>query len=124
MKHLRTLRSLNFVAAALFGILGLLVLLLFFLPFRPPLDVEVPILRIRLIGLLSALLVLALAAIHVVVGYLVGAHRGRIFQTFLALVHVTSFPVGTAYAVYALWLCWVHEPTRKAFESSIKPWIS
>jgi hypothetical protein len=123
MQHLRTLRRLNLVAAAFFAVVGLLVLTLFLLPLGD-IDIELPLLRIRLVGLLSSLLLLGLAATHLVVGYLVGAQRGRIFQTFLALVHVMSFPLGTAYAGYALYLCWVNESTRRAFASAIKPYVS
>ena len=99
------------------------VLTLFLLPIGD-IDVELPLFRIRLVGALSAMLLLGLSAAHLIVGYLVGAQRGRIFQTFLALVHVTSFPIGTAYAGYALWLCWINEKTRLAFNSAIKPYVS
>lgn len=42
--------------------------------------------------------------------------RGRIGQSALAPLHLLSFPVGTAYSLYALWVCWVNSPTKTKFD--------
>jgi hypothetical protein len=39
----------------------------------------------------------------------------------LAVLQVSSFPIGTAYAIYAFWVCWMNEPTKRAFASSLRP---
>jgi len=43
---------------------------------------------------------------------------GRAAQTVAALASVTSVPLGTAYGVYALWVCWVNPETRDGFTTS------
>jgi len=58
---------------------------------------------------------------HIVVGYLVGSGRGRVAQSLLASMQLMSFPVGTAYACYALYVCWVDEGAKRKFDSAIKP---
>ncbi len=44
--------------------------------------------------------------------------RGRWAQTVLALVSLPSIPFGTAYGLYALWVCWIHKKTRMSFRGS------
>ncbi len=42
--------------------------------------------------------------------------RGRILQTILAVIHAANFPLGTGYAAWAGWLCWLNPETTRAFE--------
>lgn len=42
--------------------------------------------------------------------------RGRVLQTVLAVLHAANFPLGTAYAAWAGWLCWLNPETARAFE--------
>ncbi len=52
--------------------------------------------------------------LYVATGNRVAEGRWRIVQTVLAVLNVTSNPpVGTAYGIYALWVCW-SEPAAKA----------
>lgn len=122
MTHLRTLKLLNFAIGAYTFVFGLLFLVMFVLPgWWAWDDGEAPGLIFILAGILAFLLLGGLGVAHVVVGYLVGSGRGRVLQTFLASTQLLSFPVGTLYSVYALWVCWAHEPSRVRFESANKP---
>jgi len=43
--------------------------------------------------------------------------RGRVAQSILAVVSVINLPVGTIFALYSLWACWVNEDTRSRFDN-------
>jgi hypothetical protein len=125
MDHLKSLKTVNFVLGAYTFVLGLLFLLLWVIPgLWAWWDGENAGLLAAAIGVLCFLLIGGIGIAHVVVGYLVGSGRGRVAQTFLATTQLMSFPVGTAYALYALWVCWSHEPSRQRFEAAIKPPVS
>lgn len=122
MTHLKSLKIANFVIGAYTFVFGLLFLVLFVLPgWLAWQDGEAPGLIFILAGILAFLLLGGLGVGHVVVGYLVGSGRGRVAQTFLATMQVMSFPVGTAYGLYALWVCWAHEPSARRFDATLKP---
>lgn len=121
--HLRRLRLLNYFAAGYTILVGLLFLFMFLLPWLIG-DDQVPGWLFALIGVTVFVILCAHAAAHVLTGLLVGAGRGRALQTLLAWMQVWSFPLGTAYALYALWVCWVHEPSRERFERAIKPAVT
>jgi len=125
MDHLKGLKTANFVLGAYTLIVGLLVLILFVLPgLWAWWEGEDAGLIAVVVGILSFLLVGGLGVAHVIVGYLVGSGRGRVAQTFLAATQLMSFPVGTVYGLYALWVCWAHEPSVKRFESALKPKVT
>lgn len=42
-------------------------------------------------------------------GYAIEKGRGRILQTIFAALALFNFPLGTAYGVFALWVCWSAE---------------
>ena len=42
-------------------------------------------------------------------GYAIEKGRGRILQTVFAVLALFNFPLGTAYGVFALWVCWSAE---------------
>lgn len=122
MSHLKSLKIANFVIGAYTFVFGLLFLVLFVLPgWLAWRDGEAPGLIFVLAGILAFLLIGGLGVAHVVVGYLVGSGRGRAAQTLLASMQIMSFPVGTTYAVYALWVCWAHEPSIRRFDATLKP---
>ncbi|MEM9190289.1 MAG: hypothetical protein AAGF12_13985 [Myxococcota bacterium] len=118
MEHLSHLRTLNFITAAYTLVVGLCSAILW---------IVLGIIAIGdgdpegwyfvaggvVVGLFASLL----GVLHVVVGYLVRAQRGRVLQTVLAVFQVTSFPLGTCYAAYAMWVCWFG-PSAKLFGSN------
>jgi hypothetical protein len=119
MNHLKTLKLLNFAMAAYAFAAGLLFLIMFLLPWLIG-DPDMPGWAFAVIGILTFILICANAAAHVIVGWLVGVGRGRIGQTVLAVWQLWSFPLGTLYGVYALWVCWVDEASTRAFDSAVK----
>ncbi|MBX3275489.1 MAG: hypothetical protein KF729_34840 [Sandaracinaceae bacterium] len=122
MGHLRTLKLVNFAIGAYTFLLGLLFLVMFVLPgLWAWWDGQGEGLLFVLAGVLAFLLVGGIGAAHVVVGYLVGSARGRVAQSLLASMQLMSFPFGTAYALYALWVCWLNAETSRRFEAVIKP---
>ena len=101
MDHLKSLKTVNFVLGAYTVVLGLIFFVVWVIPGLWAWwegDDE---------GLIA-----------------VGSGRGRVAQTFLAAMQIMSFPLGTVYAVYALWVCWVNEPSAKRFASDYKPPVS
>jgi hypothetical protein len=122
MNHLKTLKTVNFVLGAYTILMGILFLVMFVIPgLWGWFDGQEGAWLFVVLGLLFTILIGGFGVAHVIVGYLVGSGRGRIAQTFLASMQLMSFPVGTVYAVYALWVCWGDEDSRKKFESAIKP---
>jgi hypothetical protein len=122
MDHLKTLKLLNFALGGYTAIVGALFLAMFVLPglWLWWEEGELPGLLFVAVGLLAFVLLGLVSASHVVVGYLVGSGRGRMFQTLLAATQLMSFPTGTAYAVYAFYVCWVDEPSARRFTSAMK----
>jgi len=51
------------------------------------------------------------------VGRKVAHGRARMLQTLAAVLSLSSFPVGTFYGAYALWVCWFNAETRDVFDS-------
>lgn len=120
MKHLKILKALNFVMAALALISGLGALVNIFVPFGCPCAGECGTISV-VGGMFTAVLLAGLAVGHIAVGYLVSAQRGRVAQTVLAVIQLIHFPVGTAFGIYAIWVCWFNKETKAAFEKMIKP---
>lgn len=118
MNHLRALQVVNYVYGTLLG-LGALAMLLVLLvgPGRwagmPPDGALAP--HTGWIALTAGVAVAA--GIIGYAGWLVARARGRILQTALAGLNLFEFPVGTLYGLYALWVCWFHDPTREAFRT-------
>lgn len=122
MEHLRSLKLVNFAIGAYTFVFGLLFLVMFVLPgLWAWWDGELPGLIFVAVGIVVFLLLGGFAVAHVVVGYLVGSGRGRVAQTFLASMQIMSFPLGTVYAVYAIYVCWLNEDSAKRFGDGIKP---
>lgn len=66
-------------------------------------------------GLISVVM-LGLAMTHFFVGAVLGPGRGRGAQTLLAVALVMTFPLGTIYALFALWVCWANPETRQVLD--------
>lgn len=66
-------------------------------------------------GLISVVM-LGLALTHFFVGVVLGPGRGRGAQTLLAVALVMTFPLGTIYALFALWVCWANPETRQLLD--------
>lgn len=102
----------------LMGALYLLVLLVIFLLAGDRLPFEA-------FGLMSILLCV-LAVPHLYLGLKIEQGKGRILQTIYAILALFSFPLGTLYGAFALWVVWSaeaevfelggveHVPVRKA----------
>ncbi len=68
--------------------------------------------------LLSAVLLL-LATPFAYLGYAVEKGRGRTLQTVFAVLALFNVPIGTAFGIFALWVCWSAE--RTVFEQGGLP---
>ncbi len=64
------------------------------------------------IGGLIALVMAGLGLAHLVLAATLGPKRRRPLQSMLALGLIMTFPLGTFYALYALWVCWANPETR------------
>lgn len=117
MEHLRALRWLNFAVGAYTVLVGGIFLAGYALPglfaFREGVGWG---LVFVLVGILVFLLLAGLGILHLLTGFWVSAGRGRIAQTALAVMQLASFPIGTAYALYALWVVWLNDDSAKKFE--------
>lgn len=122
MDHLRTLKLVNFALGAYTAFWALAVFVTFVIPgLWAWLDGQEGAWMLALFGLVFVLLLGAIGAVHIVVGYLVGSGRGRAAQTCLAVTQLASLPVGTLYGLYALWVCWGDPTSGKKFDATIKP---
>lgn len=61
-----------------------------------------------------------IGALHLMVAARVGRGRGRTLQTVLAVLSIFNVPVGLAYGIYALWVCWFNDSTRALFERNTR----
>lgn len=66
-----------------------------------------------LLGALILLLVGGLGVACLLAALRLGRGRGRMLQTFLACSLLLTFPIGTIFAVYALWVCWAQPDVRR-----------
>lgn len=122
MKHLRYLKLVNFVMAALAVLLGVGALVSIFVPLGCSSSGVGTISVVG--GTVSFGALLVLAAAHVIVGFLVSGRRGRLAQTILAALQLFKFPLGTIFGAYALWVCWINSTTKAAFSAKVKPPIA
>lgn len=120
MQHLDYLKYANFAMAALYALALLIVLVAVGLQIGLVVSngADTSALIPLVIGGGAALfVVLALLVLFVVTGRMVGSGRGRILQTVLAVLNIGNCP-GVFYAVYALWVCWLNDETKVAFEQA------
>ncbi|HJK94970.1 MAG TPA: hypothetical protein RMH85_19400 [Polyangiaceae bacterium LLY-WYZ-15_(1-7)] len=64
-------------------------------------------------GGLIAVVMSGVGLSHLLVMLCLGKGRGRGLQTLLAFALIMTFPLGTFYALYALWVCWANPATRR-----------
>jgi hypothetical protein len=117
MNHIKTLKLLNLVFAAFFGLLSLPSLIFILtgavaLPGQPKEG-----LMFVLFGLVFFGLLIGIAIAHAYAAFMITAGRARHLQTVLATLHLSNLPIGTAYAAYALWVCHVNDASRAVFAS-------
>jgi hypothetical protein len=117
MAHLRTLKYLNLFLSALLGAGSLFGAVFMAAGLAQWSDDPKGALVFLLYGLVAFLLFALFAAVHVYAGFMVTAGRGRAAQTMLALLHLANLPLGTAYALYALWVMYVNDATVRIFAS-------
>jgi hypothetical protein len=117
MHHLRTLKTINLVWGAFLALLAAIFGLGF---------VVVGILALTqgegggglfiVYGLVTLAILGGLAWMHFYAGWMVTAGRARNLQTSLAVLQLGNFPIGTAYAGYALWVCHFNPQTSAVFD--------
>ena len=116
MNHLRTLRLANYAMAGL-EVVGLTILVITaaLIATLSPIPADEVVLFWGVMGGVSALLVVWVG-LFLVAASSVGRGRGRALQTVLGVFSLGSFPFGFLYGVYALWVVWMNEETRAAFD--------
>ena len=120
MKHLGYLKLLNTLMAGLFVFAGLLSALLVCVPLvlgllQGGMGVS-DIIVLALAGVVSFILCAALGVLYFITGRKVARGRGRVLQTITSILSMGSVPLGTAYAIYGLWVCWMNDETKVIFE--------
>jgi hypothetical protein len=116
MSHLRALRSLNLVFAFLCS-LGSLFGLAFVVAGLAQWGTDAKgAAMFILFGSISLGFFTLFAAIHLYVWFALGKGQGRIAQAMLAIFQLCNFPLGTAFGVYALWVCFFNEETARFFQ--------
>ncbi|MBX3246801.1 MAG: hypothetical protein KF901_06450 [Myxococcales bacterium] len=109
MGHLAMLRLLNLGFALLAFAAAAAIAGLWTLPVVEGASEDV---GIAFLGAAGATLFAGVGLAHLVVLVALGRGRGRALQTVLALALIVTLPLGTAYALYALWVCWLNPLTR------------
>jgi hypothetical protein len=61
-------------------------------------------------------ILLVLGLVYLMAGRRVSSGRGRILQSILSVLAIGNVPIGTIYGAYGLWVCWMNEDTKKAFD--------
>jgi hypothetical protein len=110
MGHLTALRLVNLSLALLALGTAAAIVSTWTLPFAEARSDEA---GLAWLGALGGSIFAGLGVAHVLVALALGRGRGRALQTLLALALIVTFPIGTAYALYALWVCWAHPVVRR-----------
>jgi hypothetical protein len=119
MGHLGTLKTVNTIFAVLFYLAGVLTLLGVSLMGILTMGEDVVAgLIIIVAGVVGGVLCIVMGLLYQMTGKRLVQGRWRIMQTILALLNVTNVPIGTAYALFALWVCWMNEESKAFFEES------
>lgn len=110
MKHFRTLAILDFVLGGLELLLAAVWLAMYgagsYLAPIPELQV-----LLASVGVLVGALLILLGVLALLAGALLFRGRSlgaRILQSVIAAPHLFNVPLGTAFALYSLWVCWVY----------------
>jgi len=115
--HLRLLRLFHYILATVFYLIAFLFVMIWVIPGLIAIVHGQPIGWMFLVGgLFSGGLATLLADLHRRSATAAIEGRRRILQTTLAILHFCNVPIGTAFAVYTLYLCWFHQPTKVFFD--------
>jgi hypothetical protein len=120
MDHLQILKILNYLSAALQGLVGLLCLAggvfsgVTIIGLQG--DVVSGLITV-VVYLVITVFVFAMAGLFVFCGNGVGQGKRRTLQTVLAVLSLGSCP-GIFYGIYALWVLWGNEDTKAKFEAN------
>jgi hypothetical protein len=118
MGHLRALQIFNIVFAVIAAGVALLFVMLWCIGGIIAIREGHPIGWVFLIGgVVIASLLTGLAVLHGKAAAGVAVGRRRVLQSALAVLHLVNFPVGTAFAVYSLWVCWFNDQTKLYFDT-------
>jgi hypothetical protein len=115
--HLSALRLFNGIFAFIFFGVALLFIVVWCIPGLLAILHGRPIGWAFLLGgLVCATLTGAIGSAHWKVAVAVVDGRRRVLMSALAALHLFNFPIGTAFAVYALWVAWFNQPTKVFFD--------
>lgn len=124
MDHLKVLSILDFVSAGL----SILAMLLVGLSTAATIGLAVTsgggsevwtaMLPALVINGLVLVFLGVLAVIEILAGLRVRDGRGRILQTVVAVLSLLNCPLGTLFAGYSLWVCWIDEASKARFEQT------
>ena len=117
LSYLKRINNINAIINGILGVASLIGLVIMMVTsFR---DGEAAIIGMMIgVTALTTVLVGLSVVLYVVTGKKVEQGRWRIVQTILAVLGVTNNPpLGTAYGVYALWVCWMHPESKARFEA-------
>ncbi len=116
--HLGLLRLFNYMAAAFYAVIGVTLVPLCLTAMRIAGDVET-VDTSMLLGAMTVgvLMCFFFAVMAIAMGSRVAEGRWRWLQTVWAVLCIgNNPPVGAAYGLYALWVCWLNPDTKTAFE--------
>ena len=119
MNHLKILKYGNYLSAALLLLAVLATVAsagatLMAIAMADP-DAMVAVLPSVAITALVVLLLATMMVLALVAARGIEQGRGRIPQTALAILSLSSVPMGTLFGGYALWVCWLNEDTKATF---------
>jgi uncharacterized RDD family membrane protein YckC len=66
---------------------------------------------------LAAIVGFVFGVLAIVSGIRVADGEGRGLQTLVAVLSATSFPIGTIYCAYAIYVCWINAESRACFRA-------
>ena len=118
MDHLSNLKRINNVYATINAILGVVALIGLVYLMIVTVQGGAPLGLMVGVSLLTLVMVVLSVVLYVITGKKVEQGSWRIVQTILAVLNITNNPpLGTIYAVYAFWVCWVHPESKACFEA-------
>ncbi len=121
VNHLRVLKILDLVSAGLLVLVSLLllgsVLLSVVLVVMSDPDALVAVIPSVVITAVVMVLVAGELVLALLAARGIEHGRGRVPQTILAVLSLGSIPLGTAFGIYSIWVCWINEETKRVFET-------
>ncbi len=125
MDHVNLLRILNLASAALMALSFVIVLValggtsaLLLATQQPGPELWVALLPTLVLDAVILVFIAVTGALYVIAALRLRHDKGRSLQTLLALIAVLNCPLGTLYAGYALWVCWIDAASVARFEAA------